>query len=711
MSAPNFGDVVKALEICLWIKKNCFDPTSHADVKYAEFKKDITDLHRRLDQFKATFETALRHTDDADSFKREADELIGDFKSTLQQCQELLRKYVKSEQGKPTPLNNAFWHTSPQLKINELRERIQSHTNMIALIIEPVQLQINTRTLENTEFIIQLLTEPQKFIRNTPLPEIHPDIDARLRDALNRSLAPEGLNTTRIPLKEGIIVLSLQYQQSTAPSTNSGDTQPIKQHLCLLKAHWLLKALTTSKEFGALRPGHLYRQILMQLDQGIAKQYAREDTPQLNEDRIRKLSASEFIIWPEKKFKQTDSTESGTPLAKLALVPEFQNQKEELSIFKADDTTLRTVHSTTPFDKSLRPRDTVRDVDLHSGGLVPLYFISSSEQKWNFQIVYGKTVVAYELQSREDALNLQLAFTGFKVEAYSEAVSFTATYQKSGWTPFVRDSQKIGHGEIQLWQWPVEENPLEPPLTPRTSEGSGKRSLRSASGYSFASQSFIDLDTNIVSVMQTDDGREIVISRLPPPPLLMAFTNNNGIYTIWQVDISDLDFAESHAHRRIILHHRHKKTFKIWRLSVNESELASWDICSLVPANNGKVRGGQFAKSLDCTWLDLEFPSEQRKKRFTSDLVTTSTLTGLRVHYDESAPGNKAIKTTEFHDRLHDCLDDDVSLVETETERVNTDFKAGSCIRGGICDYVGTPSQTRVPKFQNRLLYFLLPLK
>ena len=277
MASPlNFGDIVKAVEICIWIKRNCFGSTSHADLRYAEFKKDITDLERRLHQFRATFETALDHTQDADTSKREADVLIGDFKSTLQQCQKLLRKYAKFDQGTPTILDNAFWHASAQLRVDELRARIQSHTYMIGLIVETTQLQISSKTLENTEFIIQLLTQPQSFVRNTPLPDIPSRVDARFRDAVKRGPSFESLDTAHIPLKEGINALSLQYRQSTAQSANSEGPRTVEQYLSLLKAHWLWKTLSMSKEFDALRPGHLYHRLLMQLEQGIAKQYARD---------------------------------------------------------------------------------------------------------------------------------------------------------------------------------------------------------------------------------------------------------------------------------------------------------------------------------------------------------------------------------------------------------------------------------------------------
>lgn len=74
----------------------------------------------------------------------------------------------------------------------------------------------------------------------------------------------------------------------------------------------------------------------MQLEEGIARQYASDDIPRLSEDNLCELNDRDFAIWPENKVKQqplgSESTEPGEiTLKKLALVPEFPiTQKEEL---------------------------------------------------------------------------------------------------------------------------------------------------------------------------------------------------------------------------------------------------------------------------------------------------------------------------------------------------------------------------------------------
>lgn len=89
-------------------------------------------------------------------------------------------------------------------------------------------------------------------------------------------------------------------------------------------------------------------------------------------------------------------------------------------------------------------------------------------------------------------------------------------------------------------------------------------------------------------------------------------------------EVSELDFVEFHESRprpTTILRHKRGKSFVVWKLSRKETELASWNLCSLVPSNTGKVKGGPLTKSLDCKWLVLEFPNEQKKNRFNLDIV------------------------------------------------------------------------------------------
>ena len=89
-------------------------------------------------------------------------------------------------------------------------------------------------------------------------------------------------------------------------------------------------------------------------------------------------------------------------------------------------------------------------------------------------------------------------------------------------------------------------------------------------------------------------------------------------------EVSELDFVEFHETicTTVLRHHRRGKSFIVRKLSVKETELASWDLCSLFPPNTGKVKGGPLIQSLDCTWLVLKFPNEQKKNRFKFDAVT-----------------------------------------------------------------------------------------
>jgi hypothetical protein len=108
MSTPiQFGDVVKALEICLWIRNNCFDTINNASILYLGFRQDVLDLQKRLKQLQASFERAVTHLatnyNQAALLKLEADELVGDFQATLEDCQRLLKKHARFNAGARLP--------------------------------------------------------------------------------------------------------------------------------------------------------------------------------------------------------------------------------------------------------------------------------------------------------------------------------------------------------------------------------------------------------------------------------------------------------------------------------------------------------------------------------------------------------------------------------------------------------------------------------
>ena len=545
MSSPiGFGDVVLAIQICKEIREKWFNPTNNAQVKYLGFKQDIIDLEKRLSELKDAFSRALIHVDDPDSYlhgvdstlKQEADDLLGNFTSTLEDCRNLLADHVKFDSKRGNFLDNAFWHTSTEGKVNQLRSCIKLHDFKIRLFLEPLQMRLADHMLRNTYEILEHVRP------HVELPEIPANFDIKFQDALKRDAPIPITDLNQIPLKESIDALILHHQQSLIGTKTSRSPE---QYLTLLKAHWLVEILSRSEALKQTRPGHLYRRIIKQVERHIVEQYAQTNISHYSEDALGTLKQSAFAIWPEKIVvpgkRLTEPTGREEKLVELSLVHQSLNKKRSLLVFRVDERNLRIVESLAPDDPTQGPKELKEKFfNLGNDRLVPLYTITASPRaEWNMEIIYGNGVaqVAYTLKERVDAFKLQRAFTGYDITFYSEGVSCTATYKAPGaLSLFMRDGQHGGQGEVQLWQRPQRDRAIDSPESPRTSVRNRRSSTPSDPSHSTASRAFQGIDSSVESVSQDENGEEVVLLSLLPPPLLIAFTEDNKRYRIWKTD-------------------------------------------------------------------------------------------------------------------------------------------------------------------------------
>jgi hypothetical protein len=550
MSLPvSFGDVVAALQLISWIQSTCIDPDNNAQVRYLEFKREIDSLEKRLIEFRDTFHQAITQVSDHDSslldaatrhkvLKQEADILIGDFVTTLTDCETLLRAHVKYDTKRGEILDNLFWHSSTQAQVEDLRRRIQAHAHKISLFVEPVRLQLATDTAARTHDILEILMAHVGLSNKVELPNIPSSLDEKFQDALSRHTTIKVRDPSRIPLEEGVDVMILHYRKCTALSNGLVTHQTVEQYLHLLKAHWLVETLLKSDTLKRTRPGHLYRRIIKQVQQSIAEQYKREEIARYTEDELCALNISDFDIWPPKVIipepPLTEPTGREEVLARLPVASQSSNEKRELFVFRVDDRNLRIVYLRSSNDQSQRIRETQTSFDLYSDRLVPFYAIATGPRtEWNIQMFYGNgaSQADYPLQTRSDAFKLQQAFIGYETTAYSERVLCAVTHKKS-W-PFP-DGEDVSNGEIQLLQRPV---PTPSPSSPRSPPAnSTMSSMRSGSSYTRASWTFRDTNPSLTSVSEAESGRPVVVTALPPSPLIIAFTQNTDTYIFWQFE-------------------------------------------------------------------------------------------------------------------------------------------------------------------------------
>jgi hypothetical protein len=548
MSSPvSFGDVITALQLINWIRGTCVDPDNNAQVRYLEFKREIDGFEKRLVEFRDAFHQAINQVNDHESrlldavprhkiLKQEADTLIGDFVSTLTDCQTLLMAHVKFDSKKGTVLDNFFWHTSTQDQVEDLRRRIQAHADKISLFVAPVRLQLETDIAAKTHDILHILMVHVGLSKTVELPKVPSSLDDKFRDALSRHTSTQGIHPSQIPLEEGVDVMISHYRKSTALSNGSVTDQTVEQYLHLLKAHWLVETLLKSDTLKMTRPGHLYRRIIKQVQQGIAEQYEREEISRYTEDELCALNVSDFDIWPPKAPEPslTEPTVREDMLARLPVASQSSREKREIFVFRIDDRNLRIVYLRSSNDQTQLVRETETFFDLYSDRLVPLYAIATGPRaEWSMQVFYGNgaSQADYPLQTRSDAFKLQQAFIGYETTAYSESVSCVATHKKS-WLS--RDGQHVSSGEIQLLQWPVSNTTSSLPMSPPP-KGT-MSSMRSGSSHTKASWTFRDTNPSLTSVSEVESGKPVVITALPPSPLLIAFTQDSGTYAFWKIE-------------------------------------------------------------------------------------------------------------------------------------------------------------------------------
>jgi hypothetical protein len=367
MSLPiSFGDVVTALRLISWIKSTCIDPDNNAQVRYLEFKREIDSFEKRLIEFRDAFHQAITQINDHDLclldaasrhkvLKHEADTLVGDFVSTLTDCETLVRAHVKFDSKRGNFLDSLFWHSSTQARVEDLRRRLQAHADKISLFVEPLRLQLATDTAARTHDILEILMAQSNTVE---LPNIPSSLDDKFQDALSRHTTIQIRHPSRIPLEEGVDVMILHYRKSTALSNGLVTDQTVEQYLHLLKAHWLVETLLKSDTLKRARSGHLFRRIIKQVQQSIAEQYKREEISRYTEAELCALNMSDFDIWPPKVIVPepplTEPTGREEMLARLPVASQSSNEKREIFVFRVDDRNLRIVYLRSSNDRSQR---------------------------------------------------------------------------------------------------------------------------------------------------------------------------------------------------------------------------------------------------------------------------------------------------------------------------------------------------------------------
>jgi hypothetical protein len=541
------GDVQKALELILWIREHCFSKFNAADRRYAELRDDIIFFEQVLKQLQNAVEQAalqLQSTSDFTTsrfsdFQQESQLLVGNFRTTLEECRTILEKHSHLNGRSATFLENGLFNFDTEPKIKALRSRLQFHSQKILLIIEPIKLGLIIGIYEPLHEILTLLRRSLGCTTDAALPDLLESTVFRFEKAVLTNPPCQMSTIDQIPFKEGFDALYQHFRQSTFDFVNEEHSGPqtIQQYLNLLKAHWLLNILKASDSVKKKGTHSLAQRLLSQVELRILQQYSRHEIRRYEEHELVELPDAAFRIWPdphvvlERSVTESFSNILETRLLEIQLANFEPDCTEQLHVMKVSDKILRLVRHR-QHNNPTRPKESISWVfNLHEDLLLPWYSINPSGGV-EISTAAGACREEFHLQNRVDAFKLQSAFTGYGVLTLGGEftnVGLAVTYARRG-----RRDQYVGEGQVQLWQWPIEDT-----TSPRRDQSEGPsspsipemRSLSSESSSSLASLVTERMDSSVV-----ENAGGVLWAKLPPPPLLVGFTKHENTYTMWQVD-------------------------------------------------------------------------------------------------------------------------------------------------------------------------------
>lgn len=515
------------------------------DTRCSQFAKDVGKIHPALSRLLVALEDTFQLRDhgspDSEPLRREAKELIDDCNATLQECREILNKNKGIRKDGSGFLDDVSWGLSTEERANELRHRIQLHTQKINIFMESIRLEQSNTVVDVIQEILAHTRELRGLSPETPLKPIPEWLDSRFREALGIDPPDIHIDIDNFPLEHGFEALNHHYKQSISVDLQSGNRTK-EQYLELVKAHWILQTLTRGANFKALRPGSHYPRAVARLWQLISDQYKQPRLANFNEEDLRELDESFFLIWPIQKVPAprllTEPTWLEEKILEISLPRSPMVQKEDLLVFRRGPTILRLAHDIVPANGGLMQKS--EKINTHIDRFIPLYAVPSSiagSPALTIKICDGKETggTDYELESETDMFNFQRAATGFEVVSDAKKVHWSLNQKKIK----LVSKLLVNTGRMQLWYW----NPLSSGKTLQSESlqrqdsgntGSQLHSSNSSQGSHRTNSTIAKVvngeDEASFSMIRSDSGETTVAVNTQPPPILIIYSAVKGGY-------------------------------------------------------------------------------------------------------------------------------------------------------------------------------------
>ncbi|PVH72776.1 hypothetical protein DL98DRAFT_595662 [Cadophora sp. DSE1049] len=482
------SDVIRVAALAWEIYRMGWSEEFDASQQYHDFGSDIKSLAENLNNIVRVVENAratwiqesvriarsrgppLQKDWDLSSLH----EIIGDYRSTLEDCKRLLEQNYEFRNNRNFAYN-IEWNLVIQPKVDRLRKRLESHNSKISILLKPLELNLLSdihRDLADRIDAVHrsilhlhglLIPDVEQAIseqgRAIPIPLIVPaDVERRFQTAAER-FYPAVRTPGNFPLQAGADAFVAHMDESTrrfsAGNFLNERTPSPKQYLALLKCVWIMRCLQESYELRTAPDSSQWPGYIAQLNEDLAVECLRFTAPSAQRliapDVGSPRPEDEYSIWPGEDIAEYISPHSEVYLEEILKLPmpsPSPSLRRAMTVYKLDATKYRLVESIEDSNSpAARRQEYKMEIDLKTVNLTPIYATPSSRPKsMEVQITSSSAKTNPTFQEHKQMLRFQHLLTGYKVyERYDQAM-VTASFFVSGQEKPIEE-----HARIQIW--------------------------------------------------------------------------------------------------------------------------------------------------------------------------------------------------------------------------------------------------------------------
>ncbi|KAI9767775.1 MAG: hypothetical protein M1840_005456 [Geoglossum simile] len=476
MAGIQLGDIIQVSKVVWDLYNWGWSRELSAGTQYIELRDAVHNLAQNLDNVSRVVSRAFSNLQ-APPNRLAAPpwdfsslwEIIGDYRSTINDCKRLLSDSQRYYQG-GSALRNIEWNIFVQPTVKRLTERILLHNSKTLFLLKPLEIDLLCRIHQDLasridavhaavlgQEVVSQLENPRSFTLAIP-----PEVEARIQQEAEID-HPELRDGGLFPLSEGAEAFVVHFNNATvgfrAELLVDGRTPSAEQYLNLLKCIWIMRRLQCTQELSNLGQQSHWPSYIKQLEGELSQQCRRFLTD--HPDRIfvpelPALSASNLSIWPQISVPDIlppihrESEGMMDELMNIHLAKPSETITHTLRVLRGAKGKMRVFVSAIERPNDREPRiDSHRmDFTIQSASLIPLYAIPNGGRS-AFDMILRADSNAAQLTfaKAKELLKFQQALTGFQAYKYyhqaTAAVSLVITNQT---TP-----QRFENACLQLW--------------------------------------------------------------------------------------------------------------------------------------------------------------------------------------------------------------------------------------------------------------------